>query len=371
MRKKLSAEGYNSDALHGDLSQQQREYTMNRFRNRTLQLLIATDVAARGLDVNDLTHVINYNLPDDPDVYVHRSGRTGRAHRKGVSITIIHSREHGRLRDVERRVGKSIEKKRVPTGREICEKQLYHLVDKVENVEVEENQIKDYLPVIFNKLAWLDREELIKRFMSIEFNRFLAYYKDAHDINVEGKRPDQKRSDSRDDRRGDRRDRDDSRGRSRDDRPERRGERSRDDRPERRGERTREEGKRGEGKSERPSREFEKRDSGRERRRDVFDKPAPAKRGAERPKVKFTPLVINLGTVNKFNPKVLLSLVNQYMPDQEAQIGKIDVQFSHTIFDVDEAYQEDVIKAFKKAQFKGTKISVDPMRKKKGKEKGV
>lgn len=364
--EKLSAEGYNSDALHGDLSQQQREYTMNRFRNRTLQLLIATDVAARGLDVNDLTHVINYNLPDDPDVYVHRSGRTGRAHRKGVSITIIHSREHGRLRDVERRVGKSIEKKRVPTGREICEKQLYHLVDKVENVEVEENQIKDYLPVIFNKLAWLDREELIKRFMSIEFNRFLAYYKDAHDINVDSKRPDQKRSDSRDDRkRGDRRDRDDSRGRSRDERPERRSERSRDDRPERRSERTREESKRTEGKPERASRDFEKRDSGREKRRDDFDKPAPAKRGAERPKVKFTPLVINLGTVNKFNPKVLLSLVNQYMPDQEAQIGKIDVQFSHTIFDVDEAYQEDVIRAFKKAQFKGTKISVDPMRKKK------
>ena len=369
--EKLSAEGYNSDALHGDLSQQQREYTMNRFRNRTLQLLIATDVAARGLDVNDLTHVINYNLPDDPDVYVHRSGRTGRAHRKGVSITIIHSREHGRLRDVERRVGKSIEKKRVPTGREICEKQLYYLVDKVENVEVEENQIKDYLPVIFNKLAWLDREELIKRFMSIEFNRFLAYYKDAHDINVEARRPDQKRSDSRDDRnRGDRRDRDDSRGRSRDDRPERRGERGRDersrgDRPERGNERTREASKRTEGKPERVAREFEKRDSGREKRRDDFDKPAPAKRGADRPKVKFTPLVINLGTVNKFNPKILLALVNQYMPDQEAQIGKIDVQFSHTIFDVDEAYQEDVMRAFKKAQFKGTKISVDPMRKKK------
>ena len=360
--EKLSAEGYNSDALHGDLSQQQREYTMSRFRNRTLQLLIATDVAARGLDVNDLTHVINFNLPDDPDVYVHRSGRTGRAHRKGVSITIIHSREHNRLRDVERRVGKSIEKKRVPTGKEICEKQLYHLVDKVENVEVEENQIKDYLPVIFNKLAWLDREELIKRFMSIEFNRFLAYYKDAHDINVDSKRPDSKRSDSRDDRkRSDRRESGDSRSRSRDDRPERRGERSR------------EEGRRSERKdsgtrSERGAKDFERKEP--RKRRDEFDSPAPAKRGGDRPKVKFTPLVINLGTVNKFNPKVLLSLVNQYLPDQEAQIGKIDVQFSHTIFDVDEAYQDDVIKAFKKAQFKGTKISVDQMRKKKGKGEG-
>ena len=185
--EKLSADGYNSDALHGDLSQQQREYTMSRFRSKTLQLLIATDVAARGLDVNDLTHVINYNLPDDPDVYIHRSGRTGRAHRKGVSITIIHSREHNRLRDLERRIGKPFEKKLVPTGKEICEKQLYHLVDKVENVEVDESQIKDYLPVIFSKLSWLDRDELIKRFMSIEFNQFLSYYKDSRDINLDSK----------------------------------------------------------------------------------------------------------------------------------------------------------------------------------------
>ena len=172
--------------MHGDLSQEQREYTMSRFRNRSLQLLVATDVAARGLDVNDLTHVINYNLPDDPDVYVHRSGRTGRAHRKGVSISIIHSREHGRLKDLERRIGKRFEKKRIPTGREICEKQLYHLVDKVENVEVDEGQINSYLPFIFSKLSWLDREELIKRFMSIEFNQFLEYYKDSRDINVDG-----------------------------------------------------------------------------------------------------------------------------------------------------------------------------------------
>src|SRR5688572_329789 len=182
--EKLSAEGYNSDALHGDLSQQQREYTLGRFRNKTLQLLIATDVAARGLDVSDLTHVINYNLPDDPDVYIHRSGRTGRAHKKGISITIIHSREHNRIKDLERRIGKPFEKKLVPTGKEICEKQLYHLVDKVENVEVDESQIKDYLPVIFSKLSWLDRDELIKRFMSIEFNQFLSYYKDSRDINV-------------------------------------------------------------------------------------------------------------------------------------------------------------------------------------------
>ncbi len=385
--EKLSAEGYNSDALHGDLSQQQREYTMSRFRNKTLQLLIATDVAARGLDVNDLTHVINYNLPDDPDVYIHRSGRTGRAHRKGVSITIIHSREHNRLRDLERRIGKPFEKKLVPTGKEICEKQLYHLVDKVENVEVDESQIKDYLPVIFSKLSWLDRDELIKRFMSIEFNQFLSYYKDSRDINLDSKN----RSDDRG--RGERGGRSERGGR--DDRGGR-GERSggerepwkkkeygsRDDKGPR-GERSErgarepwvkkeyggrdEKSPRGE-RSERGPRGDSEQGERRPARDRYDDKPAPARRGDDRPKGKFTSLVINAGTVNKFNPKTLLTLINQYLPDQEAQIGKIDIQFSHTVFDVQESYQEQVINAFKKAKYKGTSLVVEPVKKKKKSE---
>ena len=352
--EKLSAEGYNSDALHGDLSQQQREYTLNRFRNKTLQLLIATDVAARGLDVSDLTHVINYNLPDDPDVYIHRSGRTGRAHKKGISISIIHSRENNRIRDLERRVGKPFDRKRVPTGKEICERQLFHLVEKVENVEVEESQIAEFLPVIFNKLSWLDREELIKRFVSVEFNRFLAYYKDASDINVDHKGERDKGRSKRGEDFGPRREsrekgRDSSRSKRRDEPSY--GRASRERNPGR--EKSREQG----------AGSRDKRGSN----RNDYGKPEPAKRGAERPKVKFASLVMNLGTVNKFNPKILLSMVNQYLPDQEAQIGKIDVQFSHTIFDVDEAYQEEVMRAFKKAQYKGTKISVDPLRKKKAK----
>ena len=384
--EKLSAEGYNSDALHGDLSQQQREYTMSRFRNKTLQLLIATDVAARGLDVNDLTHVINYNLPDDPDVYIHRSGRTGRAHRKGVSITIIHSREHNRLRDPERRIGKPFEKKLVPTGKEICEKQLYHLVDKVENVEVDESQIKDYLPVIFSKLSWLDRDELIKRFMSIEFNQFLSYYKDSRDINLDSKN----RSDDRG--RGDRGGREQgARGREQGGRGEREPWKkkeygSRDDKGPR-GERSErgarepwvkkeygsrdDKGPRGE-RSERGPRSVsdDKPRSERPRRdeRGYDDKPAPARRGEDRPKGKFTSLVINAGTVNKFNPKTLLTLINQYLPDQEAQIGKIDIQFSHTVFDVEENYQDQVINAFKKAKYKGTSLVVEPVKKKKKSE---
>ncbi len=181
---KLGSEGYNADALHGDLSQAQRDYVMGQFRDKTLQLLVATDVAARGIDVNDLTHVINYNLPDDPEVYTHRSGRTGRAGQKGTSIAIIHRREMNRIRSIERMLKKEFIPTLVPTGREICENQLFHLVDKVQKVEVDHEQIDSYLPAIYKKLESLSREDLIKHFVSTEFNRFLDYYKDAQDLNV-------------------------------------------------------------------------------------------------------------------------------------------------------------------------------------------
>ncbi|MBN2175440.1 MAG: DEAD/DEAH box helicase, partial [Bacteroidales bacterium] len=181
---KLKNDGYNADALHGDLSQTQREYVMKGFRNKHLQMLVATDVAARGLDVNDLTHVINYNLPDELDVYIHRSGRTGRAGKSGISISIIHTREANKIRDLERITGKKFEKKPVPMGRDICEKQLFNLVDRMENTEVDEAQIAGYMDVIYKKLAWLSREDLIKRFVSVEFNRFLEYYRNAPDLNV-------------------------------------------------------------------------------------------------------------------------------------------------------------------------------------------
>jgi len=186
---KLMQDGYNADALHGDLSQAQRDEVMGRFRQRQLQLLVATDVAARGLDVTDLTHIINYNLPDDDEVYTHRSGRTGRAGKSGISIAIIHTRETGRLKEIAKKSGITFTKEAVPGGKEICQKQLYALIDKMENVEVDEKQIGPFLPSIYEKLAWLDREELIKHFVSAEFNRFLSYYKDSRDLNVsEGSR---------------------------------------------------------------------------------------------------------------------------------------------------------------------------------------
>jgi ATP-dependent RNA helicase DeaD len=181
---RLMQDGYNADALHGDLSQSQRDYVMNRFRNKSLQLLVATDVAARGIDVHDLTHIINYNLPDDPEIYLHRTGRTGRAGKTGIAISLIHTRESGRIKDIERMIKKSLDRKKVPGGKEICETQLLNMVDKVENTVVDNEHIAKYLPAINEKLARLDREELIKHFISFEFNRFLEYYKDAPDLNV-------------------------------------------------------------------------------------------------------------------------------------------------------------------------------------------
>ncbi len=177
---KFMAEGYNADAIHGDLSQNQRDEVMQRFRNKSLQILIATDVAARGLDVDDITHVINYSLPDDPEVYVHRSGRTARAGKSGISIAISNESERRKIKSIEKKGGIKFLNKEVPTGVEICSNQLYKMIDKIENVEVDEKQIKPFLNDIFKRLEWLDREELIKRFVSAEFNRFLNYYKESN-----------------------------------------------------------------------------------------------------------------------------------------------------------------------------------------------
>jgi ATP-dependent RNA helicase DeaD len=183
---KLMHDGYNADAIHGDLSQSQRDEVMGKFRRRSLQVLVATDVAARGLDVNDITHIINYSLPDDPEVYVHRSGRTGRAGKSGISIAIIHTRDIRKLREIERISRISFSKELVPDGRDICEKRLYTLIDKIEKVKVNEEQIGPFLDDIYEKLASFDRENLIKHFVSAEFNRYLSYYKNSRDINISG-----------------------------------------------------------------------------------------------------------------------------------------------------------------------------------------
>lgn len=181
---KLIEDGYNADSLHGDLSQTQRDTVMKKFRERNLQLLVATDVAARGLDVNDLTHVINYGIPDDIATYTHRSGRTGRAGKTGISVAIIHSKEKNKIRLIEKRIGKTFEHLEVPKPQQIIEKQLYNLADKIEKVKVDDEEMEKYLPGIKKKLDWLSGVDLLKRVLSLEFNRLLEYYKDAPILDI-------------------------------------------------------------------------------------------------------------------------------------------------------------------------------------------
>ncbi len=294
--EKLMGDGYNADALHGDLSQAQRDYVMSRFRTKKLQLLVATDVAARGLDVTDLTHIINYNLPDDLEVYIHRSGRTGRAGKKGISISIIHSRETGKIRMIQKKVGKTFEHVPVPSGKEICGKQLYNLIDKVEKIEVDESQIEQFLPEIYKKLDWLSREELIQHFVSAEFNRFLAYYKNAPDLNVSSK--------------SDRGDRSDRSSRSRSDRSS-----NRSDRTER-------------GRS--------------------------GSRGGD-----FSRFFINLGTNHDLSTVKLIGIINDNTRSKDIEIGKIDLMKKFSFFEIERKHEEKILKSFDNKKFDGMRISVE------------
>ena len=187
--EKLIEDGYNADALHGELSQGQRDAVMNKFRRRNLQLLVATDVAARGLDVKDLSHVINYNLPDEAASYTHRSGRTGRAGKEGVSIAIVQLRERYKIKQIERRLKRKFEQGRIPTGQEICQSQILHYLDKLRKGEIDTTHIEPFLPAILENLAPLEREELIKRFVLAEFSPILHYYRHAPDLNIKEPEP--------------------------------------------------------------------------------------------------------------------------------------------------------------------------------------
>ena len=183
---KLIRDGYNAESLHGDLSQQQRDLTMQKFRQHTVQLLVATDVAARGLDVDDLTHVINYGLPDDIENYTHRSGRTGRAGKKGTSLSIVHSREKHKIRNIEKEIGKAFEEGKIPSAEEICKKQLYKVMDQIVKADVDEEQIAPFMQDISRYFEYVDKEDLIKKIVSMEFGKFLAYYADAPEIQTVG-----------------------------------------------------------------------------------------------------------------------------------------------------------------------------------------
>ncbi len=293
---KFMHDGYNADALHGELSQAQRDEVMGRFRSRKLQILVATDVAARGLDINDLTHVVNYNLPDDSEVYIHRSGRTGRAGKSGTSIAIIHTRELGKIRSIEGKFKLKFTKELVPTGKDICTKQLYSLIDKIEKIQVDNKQIEPFMPAIYEKLEWLSREELIKHFVSAEFNRFLAYYKHAQDINVSvGDKP------------------------------------LRGERPGRR-----DRSKRG----EKPARD--RQDSRSARRRPVHKR-----------------LFINLGMKNDLTPTRLIGLINKTLNSNEADVGAIEIMKKFSFFDIEQGVVDRLVDNLNGSEHEGVKVQLE------------
>jgi ATP-dependent RNA helicase DeaD len=273
------ADGYNADALHGDLSQSQRDAVMARFRGKQLQMLIATDVAARGLDVNDLSHVINYSMPDDPEVYIHRSGRTGRAGKSGISVSILHMKETGRLKQIERIARKKFERKMVPGGDEICEKQMFHLIDRVVNVDIDEKQIGKFLPLILDKFESMSKEDIVKHFVSLEFNELMEYYKNARDLNLKMEQP-----------------------------------------------------------------------------RDSFGRADRNDRGGDR--TSFTKLFINVGKKQNLNASGLIGLINEYSKRRNVEIGKIDIQRKFSFFEIDSAYEKDLIKAMNNQIIEGHLLNI-------------
>lgn len=292
---KLIKDGYNAESLHGELSQAQRDLTMQKFRQHRVQLLVATDVAARGLDVDELTHVINYGLPDDIESYTHRSGRTGRAGRSGTSISIIHVKEKGKVRAIENQIQKKFVPGILPTGQEICAKQLLKVIDDIEKVEVDEEEIAPFLPEVFRKFDMMEKEDIIKRMVSMEFNTFLNYYKNAPEILQ----------------------------------PSEKGERK----------------ERGKGKEG-------DRGSRRERRERGGSRSRIAEPG-------YTRLFINLGKKDGINPKVFMGFLNRVSSGNKIELGRIDLMQNFSFFEVPEKQTKTVINALSGTDFDGRKVNVE------------
>lgn len=321
----LMKDGYNAEALHGDLTQAQRDYVMQKFRDRNLSLLVATDVAARGLDVNDLTHVINYNLPDDVENYNHRSGRTGRAGKDGMSVSIINMKEMGKVREIERVIHKKFEAKKVPGGKEICERQLFSLVDRLKESEVNHDQIEPFMNNVYDSLKDISREELIKSFVSLEFNRFLDYYKDAEDLSVEVKSMRGERGDRFE--RSDRGDRGDRGFRSERGSSSFRGERnSRGERSERS-----ENGERGDREP---------------RRNRVFNKP-------------MSRVVFNIGKGKDLSKKDVIDLLISASGRKDLDIGQIEIFKRASSVEIDAKLSAKIVSEMNKRSFKGIQIEAE------------
>lgn len=269
----LIQDEYSAEAIHGDISQQQRTNIMERFRKRQIQLLIATDVAARGIDVDDLTHIINYQLPDSIETYVHRSGRTGRAGKSGVSLSIVHARELRKISALEHKVGKKFTKENVPSVKDICQNQILHFIEEFTKVEVNETKIGQYLPAINEKLADFDKEKLIKHFVSLNFNTFLDSYEKAHDINTAN---------------------------------------TPNDRPQR----------------------------------------------ARNANMKFSKFRIEVGRKDRFGIKEMFALINSDRRAKGAEMGHIDIFDIHTIFELDEHYEQIMLSGFRNIHFRGQAINL-------------
>jgi ATP-dependent RNA helicase DeaD len=325
---KLIRDGYNADALHGDLSQAQRETVMKRFRIGNLQILVATDVAARGLDVDDLTHVINYSMPDEAEVYVHRSGRTGRAGKNGVAISIIHTRENRKIQDIQKLIGKKIVLKDIPSGRDICQTQLMNLVSHLEEVDLSNAEIDNFMDVIYQKLESMSKEEVIKRFVATEFTRFLDYYKNAKDLNVSSH--------------GDSRERGDGYGKDR--------------------------GQRGDYGRERSSRGSDREGSYRSGSDRKSDRSPSARSGSDRdnPKrdrasnTKFQRFYVNIGAKDAVNPGTLIGLINKATPDLSVPIGQIEILKKFSFFEVESKFSKKVLEGINGLTHRGVEILAEP-----------
>jgi len=293
----LIKDGYNADSLHGDLSQAQRDYVMQKFRLQNIQLLVATDVAARGLDVDDLTHIINYGLPDDIESYTHRSGRTGRVGKTGTSIAIIHLKEKHKIREIEKQINKKFEQGVIPTGKQICERQLFSLVDKIEKVSVNEEEIQGIMPAIYRKLDWLDKEDVIKRLISLEFNRLIDYYQDADEIE------------------------------------------------------TPQEG-------ERRKRDYPASPSGR-RDRERGSGYSSGKGTGRSSEKGFSRLFINLGKTDGLRPQSVIGLLNDNISGRKIEVGRIDLMKNFSFFEVRETDRDRVIQNLDGIKAFGRKVAVD------------
>lgn len=292
---KLIKDGYNAEPLHGELSQAQRDLTMQKFRQHTVQLLVATDVAARGLDVDELTHVINYGLPDDIESYTHRSGRTGRAGRSGTSISIIHIKEKGRVRAIENQIQKKFVPGILPTGQEICAKQLFKVIDDIEKVEVDEDMIAPFLPEVYRKFDMMEKEDLIKRMVSMEFNTFLNYYKNAPEIIQPSDKGDRKNE------------------------------------------------RRGEGEK----RNYKDRKNERGNSRSRTAEPG------------YTRLFINIGKKDHVTPKSFMGFINRVSQGTNIELGRIDLLQNFSFFEVPERQAKTAIKVLAGTDFDGRTVNVE------------